>query len=715
MQGKGFTPRGHAPSTAPNADLPAPVVPAAFAGEIDPFVHGNEIEIDAPFDPASMVVDTRVTMFGNFVEPARALWQLTRTLTAADLRDPVAFHCRAALLQEADGGEARLRYEVTPPIGDKRESELLRLRIRKGAQLPPEAPWVEGTVGNQGRELRMDDLAFRDVTVIVEGHTGNAGDTIVVSYTPVEGEAFESPPQTLPADGLPLTFTVPYLTANASPGRVIVSYVLTRPGQAGIESRTRTLQVTAATAPPPLLAPIVVEADAEGRVDPLGVDTVHGQIPATATIPPGVWLRLTWEGNTPGGSFTTTEEAPTPGMTIAIDMGVLAHNAGQSVQLTYTLVGPTDERVSEMATITVHPITDDSAALPRPTFSQANDDVLDMESFVGDKAQVVIDRYRLAADYQHYWLTLSGKRTDGSDLVLVIATARPITNSGSPILLLGDVPRADLEQFADGSPIVLVLKLTFDQSTDIAHAVRFRQTTLTIRQAGSTRYTAPTLKEAGSDGSIDPLRVPSLTGRLPGDVQFGATDTVDITWRSHSGQGDLTLHIETPAPGLEIPFPLHLLCYAFYETVALSYVVNRGEAQIVSDTCTLRVGGVPSYSPLLPPPEVTEAVDGVLDLTTFEGDAHATLPLFPLYFPGQRHWTSVRGDRGYEISNGEALEGTGPQLALGTMPRQLLEQSRDGSEILLLLALTFDANPNPLYGAVLFPFARFTVRTGATR
>lgn len=693
----------------PDAErLPAVRVPDSYNNQLDPYATASQVRIEVPLH-ASMAVGTLVVikMVG---EPGTSaeFWREERTLAENDLRDPLVFHCPAAILQPLDGGEASFDYRVTTATEELR-SDFLDLKIRRGAQNSPREPDVEAAVGDV---LRADDLKGGPARVSASGHTGVAGNTLRMLWIPAEGEAFATEWKTLETDGQTLLFEIPFDKVNGSPGRVDVRYELKRGDAPAIPSRTRGLEVIAATVAPPLPAPVVVQADDKGVIDPLAARVLEVKIPDEPPIPTGTTLQLLWQGSTAPGSFAETIASPAAGMVVSVPLGVLAHNLGHAVQVTYKLVRGDEERESEERIVTVQPIAGESPALPSATFSQASDTELDMGSFVGEKADLTIERFPLATDGQRYWLRVDGQRDDGSAYTVTIAEDKPITNSDSPILLLGEAARSALEQFADGSEITIAFSLTFDQSDDLAHAVRFPLRKLTIRQAPVTGFPAMTVKETGENGKVDPLTVKTLTGCFPTDVAFNRDDEVEVLWTDHAGKVTWTRKIDGPAPGLEVPLDLYLLGYSWGRSATIQYRVSRRGQTYLSDSRSVPIEIIPDHSPLLPTPAITEVRDGILDLASLVGDAHSTISDVPLYSPlKQRYWTHLIGGGGtLEPAVGLLLDGTDPTLALESISRAWLEGRPDGSEVILLFTLAFDANESNPNNHRVFPEFRFSIR-----
>ena len=479
-----------------------------------------------------------------------------------------------------------------------------------------------------------------------------------------------------------------------------VSYTLTRPGQPPVGSLTRTIAVVTWTALPP---PIVRQAGSDGWIDPLAVNALTVSIALTADmIAPFESLKFKWAGSSPGGSYTAEVSPLDTDMEIPLPLSVLAHNAGQAVHMTYRLVDGDNEDTADAVTA-VHPIPDESSLLTRPTFTQASDTELDLPSFACD-AQVVIPRYRLAADGQRYWLTLRGQRDDGSEKVVTIATATPVTGSDSSPIVLGSVARSDLEEFADGTQIELALKLTFNQSADENDAVRFRSMLLTIHNSDAICFPAPIVDGANASDVLDPSLVSAFRVRLPAGATFKPEDAASVWWMvSGPGGGSITLEIRAE-PDATVDVPRDLRFLALGNRVLVFYSVRRRGELLKSGTRDITVTPHGTNGPpgILPTFSEESGVFG-LDLSRFSGDAHPSLVPYYLLTGGQRYWMTLSGIRsnGLPVSFTIAENAILPDVddssnvAFKAVPRAYLEQFRLETYIHLVIKITLDKSQDP--------------------
>jgi hypothetical protein len=123
---------------------------------------------------------------------------------------------------------------------------------------------------------------------------------------------------------------------------------------------------------------------------------------------------------------------------------------------------------------------------------------------------------------------------------------------------------------------------------------------------------------------------------------------------------------------------------------------------------------IASLSPAqLPTPQVTEAPAAVLDLNTFQGNAHLTVAAWPVAAPGQRVWLTVSGPggvpslnilEGYPILTSEAEGGITRDI-----PRSELEKYADGSQMTVVFKATFDGSDSEST-AIGFPILNLTVK-----
>jgi hypothetical protein len=681
----------------PHADLPAPHVPDARDGKLDPYRGNSTVLIEVSTTELKAGDTIQLSVYAT-LEDTTNYWPSRRTLDDSDLGKPYPFQCPAALLQ-LDGGLFTAFYTVGANF-----SEFLDLAIHRAEETGLTRPWVEGTVGGIGTDLRMDNLDGKPVQIIAQDDRFVVRDRIALTWEPSGGDAYSPVEKLVPTDKGSVAFAVPYDIANKQ-GSVWVHYTLHRAGDDPKPSLIRDLQVVESAKPARLLRPLVLEADSEGQINPLAHEELTVHIPEGTPIEANQPLTLHWVGSTPEGSFDIDVPSAHPGMDIPVPVASLAFTAGQAIQVTYDVSLGGVTVTSDETILVIQPIPHNSPLLPRPTFSEADEVELDMANVGIEGAFVNIPAYRLAADGQRYWLTLSGVDIDDGPVDITIAENESIQDTSIDPIPLGVVSRANLQRFKDGSDIVLELKVTFDRSENEAKAVHFLRRTLIIKQIEAIRFPTPLLDEADDEGQIFPLTVKSLTARLPSDAVLEPGDHVFVHWTDPSGLGFWDGEIEDPMGDGTLEIPLWVLAYTLGETAALSYAVHREEHTWPSDPLPVHVQPIANGDPLLPTPTVTEADGDILDMNTLTGDvANITIAPYPLALEGQRYDLVVRGTLGngnpvtIDIASNEPIgDPSLPLIPLKPAPREELERLRHDSLFTLSLGVAFHpwGNSNP--------------------
>jgi hypothetical protein len=689
------------------SDLAKPVVPAAIGSELDPYVVGESVRVEVPLDPASMTPGALVVLEVS-VRGTSNRWN-GRHRVEGDEADPLVFDCPAPVLRVDDGLVATFFYDVDGRVF----SEDLELTIRKGIGPSLRQPWVEGTVGGIGTDLRMDDLDGAPVHVIAQDGSFVAFDRITLIWEPSGGDSYSPIDKLVPTDKGSVAFTVPYPIANKQ-GSAHVHYMRYHMGADPEPSLVRTLRVVESAKPVRLPRPSVLEADSDGQINPLVHDELTVHIPEDAPLEANQPLTLHWVGSTPEGSFEIDVASARPGMDILVPATSLAFTAGQVVQVTYSVTQGGGTVMSDETILVVQPIPHDSPLLPRSTFKEADDVELDMAKVGPDRAFVNIPVYRLAANGQRYWLTLTGVDLDDQPLVITIADNAPIQGADLDPIPLGTVARSDLERFKDGSEIVLEMKLTFDHSQEEEKAIHFRRRTLIIKQADAVRFPAPSLDEADGENRIFPLTATSLTIRLPSDATIRPGDQVFVHWTEPSGIGSWDGEIKDPMGDGTLEIPLWVLAYALGETAALSYIVHRGDSSWPSDPLPVHVQPIAHWDPLLPIPAFTEASGANLNMNAFTGDANTTVETYPLALEGQPYSLQMTGVRQsglpmtiFIASNLPMADTSLPLIPLAPAKRGDLELFSHNEQATLRLWVNFI--PFGINGNVAFPLRTYRI------
>ncbi len=218
---------------------------------------------------------------------------------------------------------------------------------------------------------------------------------------------------------------------------------------------------------------------------------------------------------------------------------------------------------------------------------------------------------------------------------------------------------------------------------------------LVERQAGE-QFAAPTVLEALND-TLDPINAQNgATVRVKFDG-MQATDSLSVAW---TGSNQTDTWVSEPKPGsafgqVDFTVPVSVLAASQGKTIEVQYAVIRNGQTTLSQPLALPVGQLAESE--LPMPNVPEADDTALDLSTFPIDATVLVEAWKLIAQGQRYWIVVSGtqqnDTPYEfyVANGEIVNST--QLESGLherLPRQELEKLQDASQFSVTLKVTFD-------------------------
>ncbi|MEB0150065.1 hypothetical protein [Pseudomonas sp. CCC2.2] len=218
-------------------------------------------------------------------------------------------------------------------------------------------------------------------------------------------------------------------------------------------------------------------------------------------------------------------------------------------------------------------------------------------------------------------------------------------------------------------------------------------------------YPKPHVQEAPSD-SLDPLLgnpsgvnvevvYPSMTSSDFIGLSFNGNDTFEV--KNGSLFGKVTFLV-----------PVADVTLAVGKTIQVIYAVVRPDGVILSEILNLIVQ--PIAADKLPTPQITQASEDVLDLTTFDGDADVTVEAWPLIAVGQTVWLTVSGPGGVptmELLNAYVMTTADVSKGVrGTIARAELEKLEDGSELGVMCKVGFEGGSDEAE-AVELPTAAF--------
>lgn len=409
-------------------------------------------------------------------------------------------------------GVNRLYYKVTRLSGNVETSRdlLVLYHLRAPANLdlviPPDV-------------LTNGVSAARAAQGVVFGFTYNTAQAYDLVRLRIGNESFTKE-VTDPPTPLTITlFTADFL--KVGDGKIAVDFLVTDQLGNVANSGTKTLDVHVACLD---LPPPTVIGQNGNNFSPTQPE-ILAVIP-TGPLSPADQYTLTWTGatSTAAGSYTSPPRAVSAGLEIAVPRSVLAYSLGKTVNVTYTIIrdGVSTTSPALLLNILVLP----AAALITPKIIEADaNNVLDVNALGTNAATIHGLLWTLIEVGQQVWLTLEGKKADGS------AHNLAVWNGGGHYVNAtwvnqGFWPRtianSYLKQLGNGSTLTLKFKAAFDQSNVEANAVVFPDRVYSIR---SIALIAPTITS-----------VKDLSGWEIADNGYTVHNSVTVSGTAPAGQ-----------------------------------------------------------------------------------------------------------------------------------------------------------------------------------
>ena len=242
--------------------------------------------------------------------------------------------------------------------------------------------------------------------------------------------------------------------------------------------------------------------------------------------------------------------------------------------------------------------------------------------------------------------------------------------------------------------------------------------TLTIGTA--MNLSAPSVKEATGTAPTQQLNPVAgkdkLTVVIP-DYGVQPGDQVSVTWAGTAGGGSDTTPAQVLPPDREIAMPVSVIAFNLGKPVTVTYTVTRDGESPPSASLNLAVQAIPEASLGMPliPQAAQNGIGSELNLGNFTGDARVTVAPWPLIAAGQRVWLRVEGTAqngsDYTITLYSSSAVISSEVTAGlskALLRSELEKLRDGSELKVVLEVTFDRSTSQSE-AVAFPLRTYTV------
>lgn len=621
------------------------------------------------------------------------------------------------ILTAGDSAALKVRYEVHDEVWNYCEkwSRETAVMVDAGSSRLEAAIFKEAVDG----QIHLNDLDHQPVTLQIKISSGDVfepGDTIKITVigTPLPN----NPSRTFLAEatvGNPayiLEQPIPYEFASLfAMGTLDASYVLQKKSGGERLSSRRTF-VDVIGNPSQLPAPKINEVI--GAVLPADspLATVVIQY---SSMDHGDYINLIWEGTLSDDTPYLHEEPHTVSdnehkegrVTIYVSSEHIQALVNGSLKLYYRVATDEDDDngVSESDFLrvkvgTVH------ATLPPPEVEEAPDGIID-PSQVHTQVHVLIKPVNwVKGDTLTYrWI--------GNNPLVSTGASLPITQLG-----IGDPRRFRVPaQFVSGN---------------IGHIVTVRYTLLHAA-TGKYSYSLPQPVMVGYPvGLLPPPDVVQAPGGTlnPMDALNGVDiecryasmdpelDTLALKWRGTPGAGT-SEDLENPAEAsgkVTFHLPPAVVGANIRRAVQVSYDVQRYGRWTSSETLPLNILGFQSPDKELPRPQVPQAVDAVLDLMEFTGDASVLVKPWPFIAARQLVWLVVEGHTNTGIYNIDLLKAhsiTAQQATRGL--NELLLKT----ELLKLLHISpatvkckviFDGSTSEA-SAIDFPSLPLTIRT----
>ncbi|WP_207283151.1 hypothetical protein [Pseudomonas sp. FW300-N2F2] len=562
-------------------------------------------------------------------------------------------------------------------------------------------------------EIDLAELAGNPVTVRVTANRYEhaIGDLLRMTWrgtaadsSPVIVGPLEETVQTIPYF---YDFTIPYADVAAiAKGRATVGYVRTRSGERDLPSKSTSVTVIGDTRQ--YLAPDIVEA-VGGTLDPdlnfytLSVPYYPGRVAGDEII-------IICDGRTSTTLPTYHEvtaivggEAVGAPVLANLDKEQVKRLEGGSLTVYYSVNGQPESESLRLTVGAAAPL------LPIPTVVEAPNDVLNPDDVNPAIGANVIATYTATLPEDVVVLRWRGSMSNAPD------QSRTLTGNTAGKAVPFTVPFTYVSGNLNG---------TVDVSYSITRGATLLGNSIVrhLTVGSDLELTAPSVKEANG-ATLNPVSAKdSLTIVVPANAALLPDDKLKVTWTGAPGtpaEGSYTSGEWPVRDGWEVPIDNSVVAFSLGKAVTVTYtVIQAGVESPPSDSFTLNVQAMPAASLAMPliPEAAQGGIGSELDLGSFTEDARVTAAPWPLIAAGQRVWLSCEGvasdGSDYTITlytNKEVVQGEVSAGLSKEIPRAELEKLRDGSQLKVVLRVTFNRS-NSQSEAVTFPLRTYMVR-----
>ncbi|MDY7533637.1 hypothetical protein RGV33_18425 [Pseudomonas sp. Bout1] len=365
----------------------------------------------------------------------------------------------------------------------------------------------------------------------------------------------------------------------------------------------------------------------------------------------------------------------------------ISANFAQNITLTYTVShSGTGPWLSPPRVVNIL----DVAGLPTPQVEQATGNTLDLNTLSGDADCTVITWPYIELG-QVCWLNVIS-----STYSFQVLEGEPVTEQWLGSGVNTPLPRSELKKLADCSEFEVHFAVNFNGLADKASAKKFPVLTLGIVQEDLV-LDAPTVREAvGSQLTVYNGR-DGVTVRVAYEG-INPRQTISVCWKQPDGSClPLASKPGTSNPKyVDFQIPREAVIEGSGKTITINYTVISACKHATSEDLNLQI----SVPVRLPTPVVPEATPpatqgGILDLRTFNGDAHITLEKWWFILEGQVGYMDCIGtkddDSAYTIRVmiGEPITDIDVENGLSrVLKREELEKLRNETSLLVVFQAT---------------------------
>jgi len=460
--------------------------------------------------------------------------------------------------------------------------------------------------------------------------------------------------------------------------------------------------------PPPSVVEATELNPGGSTLDP--ADAEHG---ATLRISyddmcPCDWICAYWEGTpgegTPTLICTSADEAGF--VDVPVPASAIAANLCGAASVRYTVMRRGQPWVSPPRSVRILGTAD----LPPPGVTQATGSVLNLNTFNGDAEATVIP-WPLITIGQPCDLWITGELEGGGNYRFDVLKGALVDDEWQRRGVSALLSRDELQKLADCSDFTLHFAVRLSDQAGNPCVQKYSMRTLSIVKK-NLLLVAPTVLEAvGSE--LDPYDGrDGVTLRVQYDL-MNSGQSIQPCWQRADGSClPLAAKPGNTDPGyVDFHIPREAVIYAIHKTVTINYTVTSPCKLATSPDLKLHVT-FPSPN-LLPPPAITQAVENIVDLRAFAGDANTTVANWWFILEHQNGWLNVAGEKEdgtpyvIKVMIGGAV--TAQDVANG------LDRILKRSELLLLrnfspLTVTYECTPDDSDNrsdAIMFPVAKY--------